>query len=190
MKSFSLLSAVAGILCLASCETLTIVKDPITISSPTPTEQITKVILNETQVGYVEAGNQMSFRFLKQMYDDGYLTKGEYIDAIDEKIKLNEKSIKKKNYIETYLYFCATEALMEAQGFKLKYEFDSDAKREKYDKEYQEKYNECHQSLYSSGYQIYTSLDVKLQKKLQSAVNNILVDFSPTKINYNSCKLE
>lgn len=117
-------------------------------------------------------------RILKQMYDDGYLTKGEYIDAIDEKIKLNEKSIKKKNYIETYLYFCATEALMEAQGFKLKYEFDSDAKREKYDKEYQEKYNECHQSLYSSGYQIYTSLDVKLQKKLQSAVNNILVDFS------------
>lgn len=117
-------------------------------------------------------------RILKQMYDDGYLTKGEYIDAIDEKIKLNEKSIKKKNYIETYLYFCATEALMEAQGFKLKYEFDSDAKREKYDKEYQEKYNECHQSLYSSGYQIYTSLDVKLQKKLQSAVNNVLVDFS------------
>ena len=48
MKSFGLLSAVAGILCLASCETLTIVKDPITISSPTPTEQITKVILNAT----------------------------------------------------------------------------------------------------------------------------------------------
>lgn len=62
MKSFSLLSAVAGILCLASCETLTIVKDLITISSPTPTEQITKVILNETQVGYGESSiiNQSS----------------------------------------------------------------------------------------------------------------------------------
>lgn len=117
-------------------------------------------------------------RILKQMYADGYLTKGEYTDALDEKIKLNEKSLKKKNYIETYLYFCATEALMEAQGFELKYEFASDAERKKYDKQYQKKYNECHQSLYSSGYQIYTSLDVKLQKKLQSAVNNVLVDFS------------
>lgn len=41
---------------------------PITASSPTPTEQITKVSLDATQKGYVEAGNGMAFRFLEQMY--------------------------------------------------------------------------------------------------------------------------
>lgn len=43
-------------------------KDSNQISSPTPTEQITKVTLNETQQGYVAAGNAMAFRFLKEMY--------------------------------------------------------------------------------------------------------------------------
>ena len=46
------------------------VRNPITISSPTPTEQITKVSLTDTQAGYVDAGNNMSFRFLKEMYDE------------------------------------------------------------------------------------------------------------------------
>lgn len=44
------------------------VKDPITITSPTPAEQITKVVLSDTQKGYVQAGNAMAFRFLKQLY--------------------------------------------------------------------------------------------------------------------------
>lgn len=57
-----------------SCtNTPTVVKDPITVSSPTPTEQITKVSLDATQQGYVEAGNGMAFRFLEKMYEGGNL---------------------------------------------------------------------------------------------------------------------
>ena len=70
MKAVRIFSIVAGFISLVSCESLTIVKDPITISSPSPTEQITKVSLTDTQAGYVEAGNNMSFRFLKEMYDE------------------------------------------------------------------------------------------------------------------------
>ena len=57
---------------MASCSDLDTVKvkDPITISSPSPTAQLTKVSLNETQSGYVKAGNKMAFRFLKEMYDE------------------------------------------------------------------------------------------------------------------------
>ena len=71
MKTFRIFSAVTGIVCLMSCSDIVSVKveEPIMISSPTPTEQITKVALTETQSGYVEAGNKMSFRFLEQMYD-------------------------------------------------------------------------------------------------------------------------
>ena len=45
------------------------VDDPITTSPPTPVTQITKVSLNDTQKGYVRAGNAMAFRFLKQLYE-------------------------------------------------------------------------------------------------------------------------
>lgn len=43
--------------------------NPIDITSPEPTEQITKVSLNETQRGYVKAGNKMAFRMLIELYD-------------------------------------------------------------------------------------------------------------------------
>ena len=68
MKTANIISIIAGIACIVSCSDLDIVKDPITISSPSPTEQITKVTLSDTQSGYVEAGNAMSFRFLKEIY--------------------------------------------------------------------------------------------------------------------------
>jgi serpin B len=61
----------AGMMTLTSCglDFFVRVKDPITISSPSPTEQITKVSLDATQQEYVKAGNTMAFRFLGQLYD-------------------------------------------------------------------------------------------------------------------------
>lgn len=43
------------------------------VQFPVPTEQITKVALNETEQGYVNAGNQMAFRFLGDMFDGSNL---------------------------------------------------------------------------------------------------------------------
>ena len=68
MKTANIISIIAGIACIVSCSDLDIVKDPITLSSPSPTEQITKVTLSDMQSGYVEAGNTMSFKFLKEIY--------------------------------------------------------------------------------------------------------------------------
>ena len=54
---------------IAACSQNSVaVKDPINVSSPTPSEQITKVSLNEAQQGYMEAGNAMAFRFLERIY--------------------------------------------------------------------------------------------------------------------------
>ena len=57
---------------MASCSDIdwVRVKNPITISSPSPTEQISKVSLTATQAGYVEAGNNMAFRLLAEMYGE------------------------------------------------------------------------------------------------------------------------
>lgn len=70
MRTALILGIIAGFTCIISCSDIDTVKvkDPITISSPSPTEQITKVTLSDIQSGYVEAGNTMSFKFLKEIY--------------------------------------------------------------------------------------------------------------------------
>jgi serpin B len=70
MRTALILGIIAGFTCIISCSDIDSVKvkDPITISSPSPTEQITKVTLSDMQSGYVEAGNTMSFKFLKEIY--------------------------------------------------------------------------------------------------------------------------
>lgn len=69
MRAIRFFCISAALAALASC---TVIKndidDPITISSPTPDTQITRVSLNEAQKGYVEAGNAMAFRFLDKLY--------------------------------------------------------------------------------------------------------------------------
>ena len=70
MKRTCIICLAAGITMLLSCSISEAVKDPITIQSPVPTEQITKVTLDETQKGYVDAGNRMAFRFLGEMFEN------------------------------------------------------------------------------------------------------------------------
>ena len=65
------LAAAAAVLVWSCDNTLVkdpVVTDPINVFFPDPTEQITKVDLSETEMGYVEAGNGMAFRLLNQMY--------------------------------------------------------------------------------------------------------------------------
>lgn len=45
------------------------VSDPINVEFPEPTEAITKVALTDAEQGYVNAGNDMAFKFLAKLYD-------------------------------------------------------------------------------------------------------------------------
>ncbi len=121
-------------------------------------------------------------RILGQMYDDGRITLEEYNLAINEEIVLNipDKEVVKNNYAETYIYHCATKALMEAQGFEFKYYFDTAAEEEAYNEEYSALYSECQSLLYTSGYRIYTSIDLEKQEQLQNAIDNNLYGFVST----------
>lgn len=117
-------------------------------------------------------------RILKQMLKDGKISEEEYDTAYTEKITLKPPTEKKKNYVETYVYYCATKALMKQQGFTFQYSFNSDKDKENYQKRYEALYNQCQQSLYSSGYRIYTSIDTTKQKELQNSVNDVLSGFT------------
>lgn len=117
-------------------------------------------------------------RILKSMLKDNVIDQKEYDSAINEEITLNTPVNEKSDYVETFIYYCATRALMEQNGFEFQYQFDSDKEREAYEDAYTEAYTTCQKSLFTSGYRIYTSIDMEIQDKLQSSVDEQLKEFT------------
>jgi len=116
-------------------------------------------------------------RILDQMLKEGYIGLEEYNQASNVEIVLSTTKIKKHNYVETYVYYCAIRALMEKQGFQFQYEFQNEKEREQYEEKYYDLYYQMQKTLYFEGYRIYTSIDLKLQKQLQKAVDETLKEY-------------
>lgn len=117
-------------------------------------------------------------RILAQMLKDGIISDEDYQTATNEEIELVQKKVSKNNYVETYVFYTATRALMAQQGFEFRNEFKDDEDRQQYEDNYNELYNQFQKSLYYEGYRIYTSIDLKMQKKLQKAVDDTLSDYT------------
>ena len=110
---------------------------------------------------------------LQMMYEQNIISIKSFKEAKDEKIKIkHSKTLKKNAYIDTYVTYCATRALMEKEGFQFQYYFDTEKEQKKYNKQYEELYNSCEISLYNSGYRIYTSVNQELQAGLQDSIDN------------------
>ncbi len=117
-------------------------------------------------------------RILDQLLEGGKIDTTEYNEAKTETIVLQQSKSDKKNYVETYTYYSAIRALMKQQGFEFQYQFDSEAEKEAYEKEYDELYYSYQKDLYIHGYRIYTSIDLEKQQLLQKEVNEALEDFT------------
>lgn len=128
-------------------------------------------------VEHMDATLKRRNRILKQMKEDGKISKATCQQAMEETIELKRAQRGKSDYVETYTYYCATRALMEQQGFRFRTEFDSEEEEERYQEEYSALYGECQASLYQKGYRIYTSVNLELQQKLQAAVDGNLAEF-------------
>jgi penicillin-binding protein 1A len=113
-------------------------------------------------------------KILNDMHDLGYLNDLELQMALEEKVVLAEEKKVSHDYVETFTNFCATEALMEASGFKFQYKFDTLEEQQEYNKNYREVYDEYYATLYTGGYQIYTSIEQDKQKLLQQAIDETL----------------
>lgn len=116
-------------------------------------------------------------RILDQMLSDGKINQVEYDEAYNEEIKLKIQQVKKRDYIQTFITYSATRALMKVNGFQFKNEFETKEEEEIYDSEYNDEYATAQKMLLNNGYRIYTSIDLKKQKELQSAVNSNLSSF-------------
>ncbi|WP_310602817.1 transglycosylase domain-containing protein [Anaerosporobacter sp.] len=117
-------------------------------------------------------------RILRQMNEDGKISDAEYQEAYNQEIVLDRKKINKKDYVETYVNYCATRALMQEHGFTFRYEFESDEDAADYKERYSTLYSECQQSLFRAGYRIYTSINMTQQKLLQNSVDEALAQFT------------
>lgn len=116
-------------------------------------------------------------KILLDMEEEGYINELDYTIATSEEIRLNMKQEQHNNYAETYIYHQAAEALMQANGFTISYDFASELARQDYKNAYDALYSECQQSLYTGGYRIYTSMDLDIQQRLQDELDDVLSDY-------------
>ena len=106
---------------------------------------------------------------LQNMLDDGLINEQQYTDAVNEKITLTTYTPSyTRTWAHTYIYECATRALMEVTG---------------------KDYDACHDMLYNNGYKVYTSIDMEAQELLQTTVDTELEDYN-TRNNNGSYALQ
>lgn len=111
---------------------------------------------------------------LKAMLDDGYIDNTQYSTAIAEKIVLNPRSSNYNDYAATYAIDCAIKVIMSDDGFEFAYNFNTDDDMSSYEERYNEAYQLAAQRLYAGDYRIYTSINIKAQNTLQSAIDEQL----------------
>lgn len=117
-------------------------------------------------------------RILDEMLKDGKITESQCAEAKQETITLNSMEVHSAGtYVDSYVNYCATRALMENNGFVFKNEFADEVEEKEYKALYEEEYNKWSEKLMSGGYRIYTSISREMQEKLQTAVDDGMYGF-------------
>lgn len=118
------------------------------------------------------AAKERQEKILRDMRDAGYISERACKKAAKEKLKVIPKQyLDQYNFATTYAIKCATEALMERDGFKFRYSFKTDDDYEEYKQAYDEAYSKANEDLYTGGYSIETTLNTKRQDELQELIN-------------------
>ena len=129
-------------------------------------------------------------KILKDMYEEGYISKSAYQEACTEKIKVEKQVSEFNNYETTYAVYCAVEYLMQLHGFEFRYQFQNDADYKEYQESYETAYNLEKSNLYAKGYTVTTSLQADAQGALQQALDNNLAFATQTDPQTNVYELQ
>ena len=135
---------------------------------------------NYNPVASMELAKERQKQVLDNMLKEEYITQEEYDTALNEKIKVIgiDETETSENYMVSYALYCATIQLMKDDGFEFQYTFENEEEQDAYKEKYYEQYGIKSAEIRAGGYKIYTSLDPKLQKKLQSSVTDTLASFT------------
>ncbi|MBQ2800651.1 MAG: PBP1A family penicillin-binding protein [Lachnospiraceae bacterium] len=117
-------------------------------------------------------------RILDEMLKDEKITESQCLEAKQQTITLDNMEVHSAGtYVDSYVNYCATRALMEKNGFVFKNEFADEAEETEYKALYEEEYNRWSESLAADGYRIYTTVNREMQEKLQLAVDEGMYGF-------------
>lgn len=117
-------------------------------------------------------------RILDEMLKDGKITESQCMEAKTYPIVLDNLEVQSAGtYVDSYVNYCATRALMEKAGFIFKNKFNSTEEEQEYKELYDQEYTKWSEALVSDGYRIYTSINQKVQEKLQTAIDDEMYGF-------------
>lgn len=124
-------------------------------------------------VNHPEAALKKRNEVLTSMKKEGVITEKEFNVAQKTEIKVMQVTYEGSNegYVVSYAIHCAAIAMMEKDGFVFQYTFKDKEDYEKYQTRYNNAYSERSNEIRSGGYKLYTSIDMKKQKKLQKSIN-------------------
>lgn len=117
---------------------------------------------------------------LSEMKEAGFIDDKEYKQAIEQVItlKMPKKKVEPETYEVSYVLSSATKILMENEGFKFKYWFETEEERLKYQEEYNDLFTQLNQKIRNGGYTIHSTIDMDKQKMFQESMNKGLSDFT------------
>lgn len=135
---------------------------------------------NYNPIASMKYAKEKMNQVLDNMLEQGYITKKEYRKAKEEEITIVgvDTTSTSENYMVSYAIDCAAQQLMADEGFVFQYRFATKKEEDDYRKKYADLYGRKSAEIRGGGYKLYTSLDQKLQKKLQSSVSNTLSIFT------------
>lgn len=119
---------------------------------------------------------------LGKLYENDMINSMNYYTALDTQVILAQQpEVSKNNSVETYARHCATESMMQANGFVFRTNFNNDDDYEQYKEIYENSYTLFQQKLLSGGYKVYTSINMDVQQMLQDAVDDNLKGYTAEK---------
>ncbi len=117
-------------------------------------------------------------KILKDMMEEGYISKSDYEVAIKETIRVKRKittnNSKVYDYETTYAINCATRYLMKKDGFEFNTNYSSVSEYQSYQKAYAAAYTKARRKLARGGYKVKTTIDLQKQKQLQDVLDSRL----------------
>ena len=130
-----------------------------------------------------EGSDKKVEQVLFKLYRNKVINEEQYQQALNDKTtlsigKLSNQKEYTDNYAISYAMNRAAENLAVADGFQLKYKFETDDEFNTYHESYNSIMQEKLDQLTSGGYNIYTSINMDLQKDLENKIYSQLAPYS------------
>lgn len=131
-------------------------------------------------IASMKLAKEKQAQVLNNMLEQGYINEKQCQKAKEEEITIVglDTSASSENYMVSYAIDRAAIQLMRNNGFPFKYSFATQKDQETYRKKYSSEYSKRSAEIRAGGYKIYTSLDPRIQKRLQKSVSSTLSTFT------------